>query len=231
MGGKFTKYLAYVFFIGLILFFVLNSAVETQKWVPIVRLIALYTSIACGLIYVLIITYCIFENRKIDKMLNTDDYDNLIEYANKKVNKKALILENRTNYYNYLLLLCYLAKDEKEKIDEYFSKTEGQDFMFPMISYWKVCYNFANGSYDNLKENFDKFRYSKDVSRAPYKYSNLVDLLNSFVLYSEGKVKEAKEIINTFDTKNISMPATLKAINIIKETVVEEDNNENIIEE
>ena len=68
MGGKFTKYLAYVFFTGLILFFVLNGAAESQTWVPVVRKIALYTCIACGAVYALIIIYCMIENKKIDKI-------------------------------------------------------------------------------------------------------------------------------------------------------------------
>ena len=64
MTGKFTKYLAYTFFIGIILIFVLNGADEKQTWVPIVKTIAFVLSITCGLIYVGIIVYCIIENKK-----------------------------------------------------------------------------------------------------------------------------------------------------------------------
>ena len=66
MNGKFTKYLAYVFFFGLILIFILNGADEKLTWVPIVKLIAYVLAIGCGLVYVAIISYCIVENKKIE---------------------------------------------------------------------------------------------------------------------------------------------------------------------
>ena len=113
MTGKFTKYLAYVFFIGIILIFVLNGADASQTWVPIVRTVAFVLAITCGIIYVAIIVYCIIENKKIDKLIDTDKYEELIAYSNKKLSKKALILENRKAYYHYLLLLSYLAIDEQ----------------------------------------------------------------------------------------------------------------------
>ena len=234
MTGKFTKYLAYVFFIGIILIFVLNGADESQTWVPIVRTIAFALAITCGLIYVAIMIYCIIENKKIDKLIDNDKYDELIAYAKKKANKKALILDNRKAYYNYLLLLSYLAKDEEDVVVETFNALEGQEFMFPVISYWKVCFNFSKGNYESLEEDYTKFKNSKEVARAPYKYGNLLDLLNSFILYSKGNIKEAKEIINKLDTHNISMPCTIRGINLIKETEaieqIENQAEENVTE-
>ena len=233
MTGKFTKYLAYVFFIGLLLIFILNGADESQTWVPIVRLIAFILAITCGLIYVAIIVYCIIENRMIDKLTNKDDYDKIIEYSNKKLSKKAIVLENRKTYYQYLLLLSYLAKDENEYVDDYFKALEGQEFIYPIISYWKVCYRFSVGNYENIEEAQNAFKNSRDVTRAPYKYSNLLELLNALVLYSKGNIKEAKDIIETLDTHNISMPCTIRSINIIKDSLIAETNedNENITEE
>lgn len=222
-NGKFSKYLAYVFFICLILFFILNGADKSQTWVPIVRNIALYLAIGCGLIYVAIIVYCIIENKKIDNLLNNDKYDELITYATKKANKKGFILENRNQYYNYLLLLSYLAKDDEENSNIYFEKLKGQEFMFPMVSYWKVSYKFSIGEYEEIEDCYNTFRNSKEVAKAPYKYSNLTDLLYSFVLYSKGNIKEAKERLSKLDTTRISMPATIKSIKIIQEAEVVEE--------
>ena len=229
MNGKFTKILTYVFFACLILLFVLNNAAESQTWVPIVRSIALYLSIACANIYIAIMVYCIIENKKIDKLIDNDKYDELIAYAKKKANKKALILDNRKAYYNYLLLLSYLAKDDEENSNVYFEKLKGQEFMFPMVSYWKVSYKFSVGEYEEIEDCYNTFRNSKEVARAPYKYSNLTDLLYSFVLYSKGNIKEAKERLSKLDTTKISMPATIKSIRIIQEAevpteVIEEAN-------
>lgn len=228
MTGKFTKYLAYIFFIGIILIFVLNGADASQTWVPIVRTVAFVLAITCGIIYVAIIVYCIIENKKIDKLIDTDKYEELIAYSNKKLSKKALILENRKAYYHYLLLLSYLAKDEQEHIDEEFKALEGQEFMFPVISYWRVCYNFSKGNYEGIEDSSNMFKNSKEVARAPHKYSNLLDLLNALTLYSKGDINQSKEIIENLDTHNISMPCTIKSINIIKETKINE--NENIAE-
>ena len=230
MNGRFTKILTYVFFACLILLFVLNNAAESQTWVPIVRSIALYLSIACAIIYIAIMVYCIIENKKIDKLIYNDKYDELIAYAKKKANKKALILDNRKAYYNYLLLLSYLAKDEENVVIETFSSLEGHENMFPVVSYWKVCFNFSKGNYESLEEDYTKFKNSKEVARAPYKYGNLLDLLNSFILYSKGNIKEAKEIINKLDTHNISMPCTIRGINLIKDAEVLENIEEQVEE-
>lgn len=225
MTGKFTKYLAYTFFIGIILTFVLNGADESQTWVPIVKTIAFSLSLFCGTVYVGIIVYCIIENKKIDKLLDLDKYDEVIAYSNKKLRKKALILENRKSYYQYLLLLSYLAQDDDDRIDEGFKALEGQEFIYPIISYWKACYNFSKGNYEGLENSCNTFKNSKEVFKAPQKYTNLLDLLKSFIHFSKGEVKQAKEIIETLDTHNISMPCSVKSINIIKDSIIVEDEN------
>lgn len=223
MNGKLTKIMGYAFFISLILLVLLSSADPSQLWVNIARWISIIVMILAGILYSSIIIYCIIENKKIDKYLNQDDYDSLIAYSYKKANRRSLFLEGRVNYYNYLLLLSYLGKDDVDKAKEYFELTKGKEFMFPMISYWKTCFDFSNGNYEDLKKNRDSFVNHKDVFKAPYKYGLLIELLNIFVLFADGSVKEAKEKISKLDTSTITMPSTIRGINIIKDASLQEN--------
>ena len=225
MNGKFSKYLTYVFIGCLVLIFVLNKADESQTWAPIVKAICFYVAIACGLVYLSVIVLSIIENKKIDKMLNADDFDSIIVFANNKLNKSHSFFANRSHYYEYLLLLSYLGKDDIENANIYFDKLKGQEIMFPMISYWRVCHKFSINEYDNLEEDYNIFKNSREVARASHKYSNLLELLNAFILYSKGNIKESKNIISTLNTDNVSMPATLRSIKIVNDTVINEEEN------
>ena len=223
MGNKFSKYLGYTFLACIVLYFVLNSAdVTVNPWVPTVKLVCFIIGILCALIYASIMIYCIIDNKKISKLLDNDKYDELLAYANKKASKKSIILSSRHSYYEYLQLLCYLAKDEEEKIDEYFEICEKYMFMYPMTYYWKAIYDFTKGDTSKLNEYFNDFKNSPDIIKGRGRYDHLVTLLYSLVLFNEGKVSEAKVELAKHDTSGISMPATRRAIKMIEEAEITE---------
>lgn len=220
MEDKSTKILSYTFIISLILLFVLNSQDTTQQWAVIVKNVSLIVALITGFIYLLILLYCLFDNKKIDSLLNVDDYEGLIKYCDKKSKKKLLFIPNRVNYYKYLILLSHLGLDNKEKIDEYFELLKGQEFSFPMIAYWRSCYNFSNGNYETIKEDIVLFTNSNDVRKKPRKYKDLISVLSVLNLYVDGKVKESQDTLATIDTSTIVMPATKRCIEIINNTPV-----------
>ena len=231
VGNKFSKYLAYVFLGCIVLYFILNSAdVTVNPWVPTVKLICFIVGIACALIYATILIYCTIDNKKISSMLDNDKYDDLLTYAHKKASKKSFILSSRHSYYEYLQLLCYLAKDESEKIDEYFVIIENDMFMYPMTYYWKGIYDFTKGDTSKLNDYFNNFKNAPDVIRGRGKYDHLVTLLYSLVLFNDGKIQEAKDELAKHDTSGISMPATRRAIKQIEEAEVVESPVE-VVEE
>ena len=87
------------------------------------------------------------------------------------------------------MLLSYLAKDDDEHIGDGFKALKGQEFIYPIISYWKACYDFSKRNYEEIENDCNTFKNSKEVYRAPHKYSNLLELLNALVLYSKGNIK------------------------------------------
>lgn len=226
MTGKATKILSYTFFISLIVLFVLNSQTSTQEWVGVAKSICAILSISTGLVYLVILLYCVIDNKRIDSYLNNDNYKGLIKYCYKKSLKKYIFIPNRVTYYKYLLLLSYLGLDNKEKINEYFPLLKGHEISFPMVSYWRACYNFSNGNLENIKEDIVIFTSSNDVVKKPYKFKALLSILSVLDLFVDGKFKEAKSKLESIDTSTIVMPATLKSIDIIKNFEIPEISNE-----
>ena len=219
--NKFTKYLGYFIILCIVLLVVFNSVDNTQAWVPIAKNICWVGILLSASIYIIIMIYCIIDNKKIDKYLVADDYDNLIAYANKKASKNSIILPERKNYYHYLLALCYFAKDDHEQIAKYLELLSDNFDTYPMLYYWKACYDFANNENENLVSYFNSFANSPLINKRRFRYQHLIDLLYVFVVFAEGKVSEAKERLEKADTERVTMPATKRAIDIVNNAEVE----------
>lgn len=224
MGNKFGKILGYTFIISLVLFFVFNGADTTvNPWAVYAKLVCLILGITTALIYIGILIYCTIDNKKIQKMLDADEFDALIAYSEKKASKKSFLIPNRQSYYEYLQLLSYLAKDELTKANEFFAIVEKDMFMYPMTYYWKAILDFTNNDTSKLEENYNNFKGSPDIIKGRGRYDHLTSLLYSLVLFNKGEIIKAKEELEKQDTSNISMPITLRAIKMIKEAKVEEE--------
>ena len=232
MKNKILSLLSYAFFASLIIFFILNSSATPQPWVGTVKLVCIGVCLFVGLVYLGVFIYCAIDNKKIDKMLDKDDYDNLIAYANKQLSSKVQIFPERKTYYQYLLVLCYMAKQDDENIEIAFSNFTGND-MFPISYYWKACQEFAQGKTENIEAYYNSFINNNSIRQKAFKLINIIHLFEAVHLYTIGNIKEAKEKLETLDTSGISMPYTLQTIDIIKNAIVEEVQEDviDIIEE
>ncbi|MDY2888027.1 MAG: hypothetical protein SOU19_00500 [Candidatus Caccosoma sp.] len=218
MQSKGLKVVGYTFFISIIVLFVLRSQGGEQNWLKIVTYICLGLMALCLLIILGLFIFCMIDNKNVDKLLKTDDYDNLISYCNKKANKKWIFLSDRKSYYEYLLLLAYIGKDDENKFVEYFNKFDDVlASMFPLVFYWKASYEFSINKYDNIKNYSQSFKDNLRVKKSITKYQSLFEILDCYNLYIDGKVTEAKELLNKIDMSSISMAITKRALAYIKD--------------
>lgn len=229
MKNKILSLLSYAFFASLIVFFILNSSSTPQPWVGTVKLVCIGVCIFVGLVYLGVFIYCAIDNKKIDKMLDKDEYDNLISYANNKLNSKIQLFPERKTYYQYLLVLCYMAKQDDENIEIAFSNFTGND-MFPISYYWKACQEFAQGRRENIEFYYNSFINNNSIRQKALKLINIIHLFEAVHLYNIGNIKEAKEKIANLNISDISMPYTLKTIDIINNTVIEEEIPNDVID-
>ena len=229
MKNKVLNILSYAFFASLIIFFILNSSSSPQPWVKPVKLFCIGICIFVALVYLGVFVYCAIDNKKIDKMLDKDDYDNLIDYANNKLKSKIQIFPERKTYYQYILVLSYMAKQDDENIEIAFSNFTGND-MFPISYYWKACQEFAQGRTENIESYYSSFINNASIRQKAFKLINIIHLFETVHLYTIGNIKEAKEKIENLNTSDISMPYTLQTIEIIKNTIVKEEIQEDVID-
>ncbi len=218
MQSKGLKIVGYTFFISIIVLFVLRSQGGEQNWLKIVTYVCLGLMALCMLIILGLFIFCMIDNKNVDKLLKTDDYDGLISYCSKKANKKWIFLSDRRSYYEYLLLLAYIGKDDENKFVEYFNKFDDVlASMFPLIFYWKASYEFSINKYDNIKAYSQSFKDNLKVKKSITKYQSLFEILDCYNLYIDGNVTEAKELLNKIDMSSISMAITKRALAYIKE--------------
>ena len=229
MKNKVLNILSYAFFASLIIFFILNSSSSPQPWVKPVKLVCIGICIFVALVYLGVFVYCAIDNKKIDKMLDKDDYDNLIDYANNKLKSKIQIFPERKTYYQYILVLSYMAKQDDENIEIAFSNFTGND-MFPISYYWKACQEFAQGRTENIESYYSSFINNASIRQKAFKLINIIHLFEAVHLYTIGNIKEAKDKIENLNTSDISMPYTLQTIEIIKNTIVKEEILEDVID-
>ena len=229
MKNNLLKYLAYGFFASVIVYFLLGTSKNAQEWVDIVKLVCIGVCVFVALVYLGVFIYCAIDNKKIDKMLDKDDYDNLIIYSNNKLNVKFNLFPERKSYYQYLLVLCYMAKQDDENIEISYSNFTGND-VFPISYYWKACQEFAQGRRENIGFYYNSFINNNSIRQKAFKLINIIHLFEAVHLYTNGNIKEAKEKIANLNTSDISMPYTLKTIDIINNTVIEEEIPNDVID-
>lgn len=218
MQSKGLKIVGYTFFISVIVLFVLKTQGSNQNWLKVVTYICLALMAICILIILGLFIFCMKDNKIVDKLLKTDDYDGLIAYCSKKANQKLLFLSDRKFYYNYLLLLAYIGKDDEAKFIEYFNMFDDVvATMFPLVFYWKASYEFSIHKYDNIKTYANNFKENLKVKKSISKYQSLFDILDCYNLYIDGKIDEAKELLNKIDMSSISMNITKRSLAYIKE--------------
>lgn len=211
------KALIYVFICSLLAAIIINSATDKEDTVwNIIKLCCFGIAGLVILIYLYMIVYLAIDNKQLAKLLNADDYPNIIKYASKKASKKTLLFAARKEYYNYLLLLSYLALDDTEQIEKYFGLVSDY-YNYPVTLYWKSVYNFSKGDTLGLEANYDSFVRSQDVQKRHASFVNLIKILEVLMLYKNEKYEEAKKMLESVDIEHIAMPMTRRALAIVQE--------------
>ena len=215
MKGTSLKVLLYIFFIGLIGGVVVNAFAEKDNLtLNIIKFSLFGIALLVVIIYIVLTLICIVDNKKIAKMLNNDEYKNIIEHATKMRKRKTIFLGERKKYYDYLLLLSYLATDQTDKFDEYFEKVDDY-FTYPVALYWKAVYNFSIGNLERTEADYDSFVNFGEIQRNHAKYINLIKIFEALHLYKQEKYEDSKKMLDTIDTEHIAMPVTKRALDII----------------
>lgn len=217
MTIKSLKALLYVFIISLLAGIIISSATEKEDIVfYIIKWCCFGIALLVVLIYIYMMVYLSIDNKKFAKLLDNDVYDEIIKRASRKVKQKTILFADRKPYYNYLLLLCYLAKDETDKFDKYFDLVTDY-FNYPVALYWKSVYHFSIGQMEGLEANYDSFVRSSEVQKRHAMFVNLIKIFEVMKLYKNEKYEEAVKMLESVDTEHISMPITLRAIQIIQD--------------
>lgn len=212
---KKIKGFLYTFIISIVGIILMSSIFKNKIWAKPLLIVFITIAGLIAIMYMIILLYVNIDNKKIEKLLNTDDYHKLIKYCSKHKFINSL-MEERKTYYDYLLLLSYFALNDVGKINEYNEKFVDKVDLYPMILYWNAGFEFCMEKYDKIKEYADKFINSFEVSVNKEKYDNLISILQIYILFIDDNIKEAKEKLNEINMENITMPSTLKALDIIK---------------
>ena len=217
MNNSIFKLLGYTFFGCIVLNFILKSQ-GTQEWVSIVTTITTCICVAIALVYVWILLYCVKENKMIDNYLNNDEYEKLIAYASKKEQRPFFLLSERKGYYKYLILLSNLGLNDIDGIEKSFETFERYD-SFPISLYWKASYEISKGQLENVEDYYNRFINSPDIRKKAYQLRNIVYLFEAFKHYSKNDLDKVEESVSQINTDSISIPCSIKSINILKETL------------
>ena len=221
MNSRLLKVFTYIFSISLIVFIVLTMNKSDLPAVFVIKGICLgLCGIVC-LFYLYLFIYCLIDNKNIDKLADTDKYEELIVYINKRIKQKLYIVPERVSFYNYYLLLSYLMLENDEKAEEIFEKEKRID-SFPVISYWRASYELSKGITDNVASYYEMFKNSQLIYKYQDRYQNVLNSFECLYLYSQGKIEEANKALENVNERRIHLPATKKVLNIIKESVTEE---------
>ena len=227
MKNSIFKILGYTFLVCLIVNFILKAG--TQPWVPIVTTICTIICIIVALIYVWILVYCVIENKKIDKCLDSDNYEALIAYASKKEKRPFFLLSERKHYYSYLIMLARLGLNDLDGIKESFDTFEKYED-FPISLYWRASYEISINKLDNIEEYYNKFINSRDIRKKAYQLKNIVYLFEAYKHYANNDLDKVSDTISQIDEERISIPCSKKSISILKEAIanyqVKEEVNE-----
>lgn len=213
--SKNFRYFFYVFIISVIGIFVMNKFKE-KSWALTLMIIFISIAVLIFIAYVILLLFCYLDNKKMSKMLAADDYNSLIKHCEKNKKTMKYLLSERTTYYEYLSMLSYFALNDTVKIDENIEKLKDKMDLYPMLYYWCAGYEFSNNKFENIGNYKEKFINCFEISKDIEKYQNLINVLDSYILFIENKYDEAKEIANKLDMSQISMPSTLMSLNIIK---------------
>ena len=216
MKNRPLKILALIFIVDIIMIFIiskLNIDALTQK----ILILCGAAIILVIFIITLTITFiCIRENKIIDSLLDNEQYDQLLEKIKNLKTKKRLFLKERKYYYEYLEMLCYVRKDKHEIMEQYFANFTKYDY-YPIANYWKACYEFSLGKYENIEKYYNYFQAIDYVrKKANTTFFNIINLFYSMVLFVNGNYNKAKENLKKVDENQIKMPCAVKSLEIIK---------------
>lgn len=221
MKSKVLKYSAYFFGVCLLTYFILTQVTNPPHFVDTLQIICLILAFLVILLYLFIFIFCYIDNKKIAKMLDLDQYDEILKYCNIMLKKKIIFLGERKAYYTYLLILSYVGKDDYNNFIILFEKFKYKD-EYSMIYYWRACFEFSKLNFTEVDMYIKKF-YETFNKKNKLRYLDIFNVLQAINLYLENKKEEAIELINKVDTQKISMPSTHRCISFIKN----EKENEN----
>ena len=222
MNSKILKVFTYIFSISIIVFIVLTMSNSDMAWVAIIKKVCLGL---CGLVvvfYLYLFLYCLIDNKNIDRLADTDQYEKLIVYINKRIKQKLYLVPERMSFYNYYLLLSYLMLENYEKAEGIFEKEKRVD-SFPVISYWRASYELSIGINENVEKYYEQFKTSSLIYKYRDRYQNVLKSFECLCLYSKGEIEKAKQALENVDERKIHLPATKKVLITIKESVTSEE--------
>lgn len=220
MKSKLLKLLVYTFFICIIVFFVLSINPSTLTWVFVAKYLCLGIAGLILLFYIYLFIYCAIDNKKVERFSDNNDYENLIIYINKRLKQKLYLVPERKHFYNYYLLLSYLHLQNDEMIEKYFEKNIDLD-VFPIILYWKSSYELSKGNTSNILQYYEDFKISSIINKNINRYKNIINTFECMALYVNQNYEQLKEQIKIVDETKITIPSTIKVLNMINESVTE----------
>jgi len=222
--GKSMKPIIWTAIIFFVIYFVLLTQGDNND-----EDIKLIMNVILGCAFVLIgiaafyLIYTIIENKKFSKLLDVDDYNGVIALATKKVESKRTSPE-RLQYYYYLLLLSYFSLEDNENVDKYFELLYAKS-LFPIVNYWKACYEVAKGNKEGAKY-FNDFLESPETKRNANKYQNIFLVVEAIIAYAEDRIEDAKKKASEVDIDRLSMPSSKKCIQLIRNLEIIENEKE-----
>ena len=219
---KFLKFFMYYVIGFAIYLFIIIMAGDNIS--PVLRYIGygLGAFLVIGVIYTIVLFVILRkENLRMYRYIDEEKYDEAIEQANIKLNKKVLFSE-RKDFYNFIITLAYVSKNDKENAYLHIEKIKDKE-AFPVVYYWQVITEFAEGKHENIKEYTDKFLHSNGYYKKPNSYSTLVIMLNAINGYLDNDEEKFKNFFGLIDEKKYSMPSAKKSIQILKEHINKEN--------
>lgn len=217
---KTITYTFILFLIAAIVFFRID-----YDWAKTVRYVCIGVLALLTLLIVMVFIRCNKENKIIDEYLDDDNYDDLVIYINKISKNHFLLFNERKYYYEYLLLLSSVGKNEEEKMVEGFNKFTQYD-SFPMSRYHRACYEFSKNNFENIQTYYQHFINLPAVRKKTDMLFNVINVFYSMNLYVEGKIQEAQENLKKVDMSKIKMVCANNAIKIINGAIIVEKNGE-----
>lgn len=210
------KFLGVCFFVDLILI-VLLSSVNLSKTTSNIILICLIAILVIIVLIILgLIIFCFKENKKLNQLLDENKYQELLEKVRILKTKKRIFLNERKYYYDYLEMVCLVYFDKQPEMVQSFKEFKKYDY-YPASNYYKACYEFSIGNYENIENYYNYFMSISYVKR--YVNTTFYDIANLFycmVLYVNNKLDEALINLKKVKDTNINMPCSKKVIEIIK---------------